>query len=240
MVDPLELDVVQVLGLPGDGRGAVDEDDDLGVRLVPHLDAGARLRPRRRSAAAGRAARAGRRGASSACPRGRRRPPPGRAPRGAGRARPAGGARCAPATRSGAAAVVTSAMWRGGAPSTYGRSSHSCSSPRRTRKPMRAILVRSRAASLSGSRAFGVAVDGDREVGRVRVRVVAVGQPDDARPGAAVAGGAAAAVPSTSAFVAVPQPTPSTSAPVASRTPTAPPVPARPVANDWSAVAVPA
>ena len=59
-------------------------------------------------------------------------------------------------------------------------------------------------------------------------------------PGAAVAGGAAAAEPSTSAFVAVPQPTLSTSAPAASRMPTAPPVPARPVLNDWSAVAVPA
>ena len=59
-------------------------------------------------------------------------------------------------------------------------------------------------------------------------------------PGAAVAGGAGAGEPSTSAFVAVPQPTLSTSAPEASRTPTAPPVAARPAENDWSAVAAPA
>ena len=59
-------------------------------------------------------------------------------------------------------------------------------------------------------------------------------------PGGAVAGGAGAGEPSTSAFVAVPQPAPSTSAPVASRTPTAPPVDASPAANDWSAVAAPA
>jgi hypothetical protein len=59
-------------------------------------------------------------------------------------------------------------------------------------------------------------------------------------PGAGVVGGAGAAVPSTSAFDAVPQPTESSSAPSASRTPTAPPVAARLVANDASAAGGPA
>src|SRR4051794_2199311 len=59
-------------------------------------------------------------------------------------------------------------------------------------------------------------------------------------PGAAVAGGADAAEPSTSAFVAEPHPAESTRAPVESRTPTAPPVEARPDENAWSAVAAPA
>src|SRR3954452_9299946 len=59
-------------------------------------------------------------------------------------------------------------------------------------------------------------------------------------PGEAVAGGAAAATPSTSAFVAVPQPTPSTRAPVESRTATPPPVAAIAKANDWFATCAPA
>jgi hypothetical protein len=59
-------------------------------------------------------------------------------------------------------------------------------------------------------------------------------------PGAAVVGGAVAGVPSTSAFVAVPQPTPSTAAPEASRTATPPPDAARPAENDWSADFAPA
>src|SRR5215212_7964406 len=57
-------------------------------------------------------------------------------------------------------------------------------------------------------------------------------------PGEAVAGGAAAATPSTSAFVAVPQPTPSTRAPVEARTP--PPAAAIAKANDWFATCAPA
>src|SRR3954452_19148137 len=59
-------------------------------------------------------------------------------------------------------------------------------------------------------------------------------------PGDAVAGGAAAATPSTNALVAVPQPTPSTSAAVESRTPTPPPVAAIARANDWFAACAPA
>ena len=101
-------------------------------------------------------------------------------------------------------------------------------------------ILSDRAASAQWFAAFGVAVE-------VTVKSDAfafVSWPSGSRtmlePGAAVDGGAAAAAPSTSAFVAVPQPTLSTSAPVASRTPTPPPVPASPVLNDWSAVAVPA
>ena len=59
-------------------------------------------------------------------------------------------------------------------------------------------------------------------------------------PGAAVAGGAGAGDPSTSAFVAVPHDAASTSVPEESRRPIAPPVDARPAEKAWSGVAEPA
>ena len=59
-------------------------------------------------------------------------------------------------------------------------------------------------------------------------------------PGAGAIGGAAATVPSTNAFVAVPQATESRSAPVASRNPIPPPVEASEVPNERSAGCAPA
>ncbi len=64
-----QLDVVEEVGAFLDRRGAVDEDDELLVGLVPHLQRASSARPRRRRRGRGRRAPDRRRAASSACPR---------------------------------------------------------------------------------------------------------------------------------------------------------------------------
>ena len=123
----LELDVVEVVGLPWHRRGAVDEDDRLGVALVPELDPGARLDRDDALGCERRSAPAGRRGASSGFPRARRTSLPARA-RNAGVPRACGGRRQRRARDwVRAAAVVTSAIRRGSPSPRAGRSSQTWS-----------------------------------------------------------------------------------------------------------------